>query len=266
MDRIMQIHYQREISQFNLATFSHDAYNRFDSVADQAIRQLEKENEKTGEDYNTWEKLKEEDPEKWNQLKEKYERKDMDFEGMVDGMMIDVIYRTEEMIVLMEMKIIYAWKHLEIHIKKLIATAYPGTDIKPFYQWSNLVAFLKSRMIAIEGLDNYTEIIQLQQVNNKAKHTDNIHEHLQHIPEFRGEYAASYENFADFYKRVKDAPQKFLTALSKAIFQELYAFDQDKIHSMAVGLALRMNKETALKLMQELNELYQVQSGQREID
>ena len=44
--RYESIHEERELNQFNLATFAHDAYNRFDGIADQAIGILEKENEK----------------------------------------------------------------------------------------------------------------------------------------------------------------------------------------------------------------------------
>jgi hypothetical protein len=256
MNEHHEINEQREIDQFSLSTFPFDAHNRFDSVADQAIRQLQQENEMTGQEYNDWQVMKDNVPARWKELEEQAAHRDVSLDGLVDGMMLDVVYREMEMVALMEMKIIYAWKHLEIHIKKLIGAAYPGVDTNDFYRWKSVVTFLKSKDIRPEELDGYHEIVQLQQVNNRAKHTDLPYAKLQSVPEFANQTTLNFEDFEKFYARVKGAPDKFLKALTGVVFRELYHFDDQRIEDVARSLALRMDPEVARKFREVFESMY----------
>ena len=212
---------QREMNQFAFFSLSHEANNRFDYIADEAIMRLETEIEKSCEAYSQLESIRQNEPEKWKRMEREAHERDMDLSGEFNSYALDTVYRTEEMIVLMEMKVIYAWKHLEIYIKKLISEAYPEINTKDFYKWNSLVAFLKSKGIRPDTLDGYAEIIQLQKVNNKAKHTELSCKELQSIPEFKDNGALSYESIEKFYGRVKNSPNKFLKALYEAIDREL---------------------------------------------
>jgi hypothetical protein len=253
----MDLHEQRDINQFNLATFAFDAHNRLDYATDQTINQLKDENEKAGQKYTEMEKMKAENPAKWKDLEEKVERMDINLDSQVDGYMIDIFYRTEEMVAIMEMKIIYAYKHLEINIKKLLSAAYPETNKRDFYKWEILIAFLKSKGIQPEELNGYREVKQLREVNNAAKHTDNIQNVLQHIDEFKGHNYISFEDLESFYHRVKGAPNNFLTALTGAIYKEIYSFDNSKIKMIAESIVLRMDKDQALQLTSAITAYYE---------
>src|SRR5436190_1315431 len=125
---------QREMNQFAFFSLSHEANNRFDYIADEAIMRLETEIEKSCEAYSQLESIRQNEPEKWKRMEREAHERDMDLSGEFNSYALDTVYRTEEMIVLMEMKVIYAWKHLEIYIKKLISEAYPEINTKDFYE------------------------------------------------------------------------------------------------------------------------------------
>ncbi len=59
--------------------------------------------------------------------------------------LIDIEYTKEEIWALIEMKIIYAFKFLEINIKKLIKTTFSNTKTKNFYKGDSLNSFFKGK-------------------------------------------------------------------------------------------------------------------------
>lgn len=248
---------KREVDQFELYAFSHEAYNRLDVVTDETISFIRTKIDKVVQDYEEWQRIQKEEPERWKELAEQADRQDIDLEGQVDGLMLDTVYYEEEMTGLMEMKIIYAYKHLEINLKRLIAFAYPGTDTKSFYQWTNMASFLKAKSIDVSTLEGYYEVIQLQQVNNKAKHTGLVEGAVKEIPEFRLQDGFTVENLEAFYARVKSAPTTFLKSLNEAISREIYHFDNAKIESIAESLALRMDEDAARKFLTSFSSFYE---------
>lgn len=250
------LHDKRKMNKMSLDTFVMDDYNRFDYVSDQAINGLKKENEKAMEDYESLSKMKEEDKARWDELQEVADRIDVSLDRQMADYHMDTIYRIEEMVAIMEMKIAYAFKHLEVNIKKLVSAAYTGTDTKDLYKWNSLMVFLKSKTIIPESLDGYHDVQQLLQVNNKIKHESNIYEKLQGIKEFKGLKGTSFESLEKFYNRVKRSPDKFLTALSSAIYKNLYDFDDARLQSLAESLVLQLEKPQALKLISLIQSYY----------
>ena len=63
----------------------------------------------------------------------------------------DVVYREEQMYAIWEMQIIYAYKHLEINIKKLLNIAY-NYQKQNLYKFDILESFLKRKGINIKDL------------------------------------------------------------------------------------------------------------------
>ncbi len=124
-----------------LDTFTFDLYNSFETSADNEIERL------TNEIKTLKTKYKKLDS---KEIKGKTEQEIMDVEIDKHYCLIDVDYIKEEIWALIEMKIIYAFKFLEINIKKLIRTGFSETQTKDFYKWDSLNSFLKGRNIKLQ--------------------------------------------------------------------------------------------------------------------
>lgn len=70
-------------------------------------------------------------------------------------------YIEDELLVLGEMKIIYAFKYLKINIKKLVSASYSEKNMKELYKWENLVQYLSNKNINISTLNGFKEVNQL---------------------------------------------------------------------------------------------------------
>jgi hypothetical protein len=161
-------------------------------------------------------------------------------------------YMEDELQALAEIRIIYAFKHLEINIKRLLTTAYPGTNIKSFYKWDSLNDFIKSKGIAPKQLKAYKGVDELRVVNNTLKHTLELNDEVRKIPEFTKAALISHIALDEFYTRVKSQPFVFLNDLCHAIFRERFIFDDQKVDDLAEQLASRLDKEMALHLADKL--------------
>jgi hypothetical protein len=169
----------------------------------------------------------------------------------------NISYLEEELTTLFEMKIIYAFKHLEIEIKNLISAAYNDKSISKSSKWDNLINYLKSKKIDINEIKQYREVNQLRTVNNSLKHSnEQLDKSLNGIEEFKEKEFINYEILEQFYTRVKDSSGTFLSFLSFAIYDNLYVFNEEKLDRISDSIVLRMDKKNADNLIEKLKEKY----------
>jgi hypothetical protein len=239
---------ERFSAKMYLDTFTFDLSNSFESSADKEIENLINEIEKLNKKHNDLDK---------NQTKEKTEQEMMDIEIDKHYCLLDMEYIKGEIWALIEMKIIYSYKSLELNTIKLIETAFPGTKTKDFYKWDVLINFLKSRNIKLENLKGYQEIVQLKNVNNALKHSDDFREDLKNIiPAFKKRKNISFYDLNTFYSRIKTFPKIYLDELASAIQTELYEFNEQKIDRIANNLARRMEKKDVDTLINAIKSKY----------
>ena len=237
----------RETKKHILSIILSDGYNVLDSAIEETIQ------EKKGIYNNANIELKELNESDSN---EEGSEETLLYYSALNDILIRQEEATDELIALFELKIIYAFKHLEINLKKLLSTAYEHSP-KKSYKWENLMEFIKFRDIEPKSLKGYDEVNQLRIVNNSLKHSENLlNDSLLRIQEFKGKETLLYEDLESFYERIKGAPSSFLHDLLEAIITDLYCFDNDRISKQAELLAERMDKTSALKFIDEFKKLY----------
>lgn len=177
--------------------------------------------------------------------------------GIIDEMMNlngDNYWSTEHLNVLSEMKIVYLFKSVEITMKSLIKTAYPQVNTRDFYQWENMASYFKSINIKISNFDGYIEAIELRKVNNSIKHNSEINEEIDKIREFSGESLYTYTNIENFYSRVKPKVHIFIKLLGRAIIDDLFIFNSDRIEQLSNDFKSRMEENDLKALISKLSE------------
>ena len=166
---------------------------------------------------------------------------------------IEIIFLYKELFAISEMKIIYAYKHFEIHLKFLIKASYPDTKESSFFKWESVIDFLKSKNIKLSDISNHKEIEELRNLNNSIKHSRNlINNKTKNIKEFIKKKEIDYEDLLIFYKRIEKSSSDFIFSLAKHIEKDLYNFDDKRIESIAQKILLRMDDKTVQKLIQKL--------------
>ncbi len=171
---------------------------------------------------------------------------------------LDQIGVKDELLALFEVKIIYAYKTLEINIKNLLVNFYEDKTISKIYQWDRLVEYFKLKNINIKNISGYNEADQLRIVNNYFKHSGNsIDSALKSITEFKNKEYLTFSECELFYNRVSASLTIFLTSLVKEINKDLYEFSANKISDLARQLALRMEKKEATELSEILLSYYE---------
>jgi len=119
---------EREMNKVSLATYSLDKRNNFDYSADQVIKKLQEENQKTLDAHKGMSDLYENENEKFNALADQTGMSYHELLNESRDSLINVMYGEEEVLTFLQMKIIYAYKHLEINIKMLLKAAYPDAQ------------------------------------------------------------------------------------------------------------------------------------------
>lgn len=249
------IHDRREMDKFGLDTFPRDCVTDFDYEIDKLIEELKSRNKKSWEEHDSWLELEQNNPERYNELKEKADQYEVSLDLQRYGYIEDIIFNDDQLTVLSEMKIIYAYKQFEIKIKKLLRASL-SADTDQFYKWATLVQFLKGKNIIVSSLEGHSEVIELQTVNNSLKHTDEVSNKITAIREFRSTKKMSHVELDKFYSRIKEFPQVFISSLTNALYTELYEFSEDKLQSIANSFVLRMDRDTALKLIDKISKSY----------
>jgi hypothetical protein len=252
-----QIERKREWDRTGLQHFFLDLDNRLDPTAQKIVEELREKMEKLIASAQRLERIQKEETDRWAALQEDASRSDIDLDRQITDHYVDASYYEEELIAFAEMQIIYAYKHLEIHVNRLLKAAFSLDQPKGFYNWDAVAAFLKSKNIVTSELAYHQEFKELQAVNNMIKHGGVPDQKVKPIREFAGEDFISAESLLAFYERVRPVPKRFLEDLCDKICQELYHFDQHKLEQIARDLALRMDKKEAMQLNELLARLYE---------
>lgn len=237
--------------------FNDSKHNIFDRSIDQTILELKEEINKQYEEHDSWVEMKLNQPKKYQEIEEKAEQYGNSLETQMYGYFETASYIEDEIFTLYEMKIIHAFRHLEINLKTLVSNAYSDKTISKQYKWGNLIQYLNSKSIDVKLINNYKEINQLRMVSNSLKHSDEIYANgVNGVSEFNQTDQLSLKNFETFYERIKLSPGIFLEDLSKQIYTDLYSFDASKIKEMAKSMALRMDKDNVINFTEELLKYY----------
>lgn len=257
MENTDSIHDKRGINKISLENYVLDKRNLIDHQVDKIIYDQMKENKRRNQEYESILELEKNDPERFKELEEEANLTGHSLRISAYILMEDILFTEDEITALYEMKIIYAFKHLEINIKKLLRATYADNNIVKQSKWEMIISFLNSKGIKIKEVDGFKNVDELRIVNNSLKHADrNLDQSLNSIPEFKNKDNFSYRELDEFYERVKSAPIKFLESLAKLIYNDLYVFQDSRIEKIAMNLALRMEKSDALKFIKALNENY----------
>jgi hypothetical protein len=223
---------KREINKLGLETFFLNLENNhYDFNIDKLISNLE---------------------EKLNVLDKKKLNKKLDDVIELDNE-IEIIFLYKELFAISEMKIIYAYKHLEIHLKFILKASYENSNENDFYRWESIVAFLKTKNIKLSEVSDYTEINELRNINNSIKHSRSIiNEKTKNILEFKNKKQIQYSDLLSFYKRIENSTVNFISSLSNFIQKDLCEFDDERIEKIAQRILLRMEKNDVDKLVSKL--------------
>lgn len=249
---------QREMGKMGLDTFPLNKDNIFDYPIDKLIESLKAQVSEAYSEHDKWIELEKNNPERFNELEEQANQSGHNLHSQMYGYIQDVIYLEDELFALFEMKIIYAFKHLEINIKQLLFAAYQDNFINRQFKWESIIQFLNEKNIIAKDLNDYDNINQLRNVNNSLKHSDKvIDQSIKNIPEFKDKDSLTYHDLELFYKRVKKSPNTFLTSLVSFVFKDIYTFTHERIFQIAKSFALRMDKKDAIEFSEELLKLYE---------
>lgn len=249
---------EREMGKMGIDTFPMNKDNILDYPIDKLIESLKSQIKEAYTEHEKWIELEKNNPDRFNELEEQANQTGHSLNSQMYGYIQDVIYLEDELFALFEMKIIYAFKHLEINIKQLLFAAYQDNYIKKQFKWDSIIQFLNSKKINIKDLNDYENINQLRNVNNSLKHSDKVIEHtIKNIPEFKDKETISYYELELFYNRLKKSPNTFLISLVSFVFKDIYTFTHERIFEIAKSFALRMDKKDALEFSEELLKLYE---------
>jgi len=120
-----------------------------------------------------------------------------------------------------------------------------------------MIDFLKKKNITVKEVDGYTEVNQLRLVNNSLKHShQSVDKSLMEIEEFKNGSIQNFESLDSFYERVIESPSLFFCDLLEKIEKEINDFNELKLKKIAEKATNRMNKETAEKLIMEIERKY----------
>lgn len=256
MEDELSLRDERELNKIGLETYFLDKENMYDPAIDKLIEQLKNQIDTLQDEARVSQKVEKNNLKRYDEFADAGDDWDAEPDMSHIDNLLDLLYYQEQLLTLVEMKIIYAFKFLEINIKKLLRGAFSLKSTKDFYRWDTLVKFLEDRNVDIKRLNSYHDAVQLKKVNNAIKHTDDYDLSLRDIPEFNTSEKLTYSKLENFYTRVKDVPSLFLQELISAIYEELYEFDDKKITDMATSIVLRMGKEDAAKLVEKISREY----------
>lgn len=253
----ININDRRELNQMSLDTFLLDKENILDFPVDKLITQLKLDHEKNHQELIELAELHLHNRELYEEKQEAFERNGSSLREYEYHCIQEMQFIEDEAFVLLEVKIIYAYKHFEITFKKLLASAYDDKNAKKLYNWREFTQYLISKNIDIRSVNGFKEVDQLREVNNSLKHSSEIsNETIKKIEEFKKKKSFEAKDLEDFYLRVKKYPKIFLQNLVIKISENLYDYDSKRLIEISNMFALRMDKKSAEEFCNNLLNLY----------
>lgn len=244
-----------EFSKYNLNLLK-QAINNFDRPVNNIIEELQLDLDKQYNNIEYWNELEKSDKEKYNYLDELANQKGHSIDIQMREDIETAMFIEEELTALSEMKIIYAAKHLEINIKKLILKYYKELPTsKP--KWHEIERFFKKQNIPLNKIQGYIEVKELRLINNSLKHShENVDPEILKIKELKNGSLQNFETLEKFYERVENCPAIFFTSLIEQIEKEITNFSSKKLKLIADKSTINMKKEVAEKLIIEIRKKY----------
>ena len=74
------------------------------------------------------------------------------------------------------------------------------------------------------------------------------------MKEFKDIKYISYSDLLDFYERIKNSPEVFISELCDSIYSDLYKFDDNRITNISEKILSRLNEENIQSLIKKLKE------------
>lgn len=153
---------------------------------------------------------------------------------------------------ILEMRVVYLFKNVEVIMKRLIQIAYPDASTREFYNWEVMKTFFKNKSIDLSSLGGYNDCLDTQKLNNAIKHSDTYNESVLKIAELKDVGDDLNTRLENFYSRVKPKVEMFCRELTEAIKRDLYEFDDDRISALASDFRNRMDKGALKKFIENL--------------
>jgi hypothetical protein len=162
----------------------------------------------------------------------------------------DINFLEEQKRALLEMKIIYLYKNVEIHLKESLSTAFPDINTTSFYKWQNIKDFMNSYQMKFSTLTGYSTVNELRVVNNNVKHSSDISDTLakMNLPEFKDSERLECDNLEIFYARIRPDVEPFLKEFRQELYNHIFEFDEARLTEIADDFSKRMDSATMLKL------------------
>ncbi len=226
--------------------------NMLDHIIAPMITDLSRQVNELCDQNESWEAIEQQHPEKWQSLLDESKcTKDDWYDTIRDGY-IKASVMEDELMALSEIRIIYAFKNLELNIKRLLTTAYPGVNKRTLGNWDQLMDFLNAKGIRPEQLPNYVHVDNLRNLNNALKHSLEINDKVKRIPEFSKAAVIGYQAMDAFYRRISDEQHLFLESLCNAVWAERFTFDDSRLDMLAEEFAIRLDKDKIVSLYEKL--------------
>jgi len=240
----------------NTQEILNQSINKFDRPIDELIQDLKLERDKEYADFDYWFGLETTNPNKYNEFNEIANQTGHSLQIQMREHTESASYVEDELLALLEMKIIYAFKHLEINTKKLLFHSYNELpNAKP--KWHEMIEYLKKKSISVKDFTGYSEVIELRLVNNSLKHSYQSGDRsIMEIKEFKNGSIQNFESLDNFYNRIKDYPSLFFCDLLEKIEKEVNDFNEKKLQNLAKKVTNKMDKEIAEKLIIEIRKKY----------
>ncbi|WP_125563643.1 hypothetical protein [Pseudoalteromonas rubra] len=161
----------------------------------------------------------------------------------------------EQLLSLVEMKVVSLFKNFEIVQKELISISYEQVNTRDLCLWDNVKAFFNSNGIHYGRIKGYDFVNQLRIVNNNIKHSSLIDAETQKmkIKEFQGLESFTYQSLDSFYNRIFKKTGEFLVALAESVVENLYDYDDRRLNEIVDEYAETMNVDTLKKLAKLLD-------------
>lgn len=230
--------------------------NKFDRPINELIQELKLDRDKEYADFEYWSGLETSNPDRYDEIDEIANQTGHSLQIQMRESIETALYVEDELLALLEMKIIYAFKHLEINTKKLLFHSYNELP-NPKPKWHEMIDFLKKKNISIKDIPGYSEVNELRLVNNSLKHSyQSADKSIMEIEEFKNGSIQNFESLDNFYNRIMDYPSLFFCDLLEKVEKEVNDFNEKKLQNIAEKATNRMNKENAEKLIIEIRKKY----------